>query len=217
MNCVVVRAGRLARRAAITTPSATSRASARRSPAGAPMPGPIVVIGAGGGARAVLVEPDRPGRARNPRWSIARLPARRPWRGNWAARSRAVPWDERARRARRRGHADQHHQPGHGRRAAARAGARHICRTSALVSDIIYIPRETPLLAAARKRGNPAVNGLGMLLHQARPAFQRLVRHHARGDAGAARNDRGDDVMRRWTMAAVRTTIRPPDDIRGCP
>ena len=41
----------------------------------------------------------------------------------------------------------------------------------ALVSDIFYIPRETPLLAAARRRGNPTVNGLGMLLHQARPAF----------------------------------------------
>jgi shikimate dehydrogenase len=35
----------------------------------------------------------------------------------------------------------------------------------------VYIPRETPLLAAARARGNPTVNGLGMLLHQARPAF----------------------------------------------
>ena len=42
---------------------------------------------------------------------------------------------------------------------------------AALVSDIIYIPGETALLAAARKRGNPTVNGLGMLLHQARPAF----------------------------------------------
>jgi shikimate dehydrogenase len=41
----------------------------------------------------------------------------------------------------------------------------------ALVSDIIYIPSATPLLAAARQRGNPTVNGLGMLLHQARPAF----------------------------------------------
>jgi shikimate dehydrogenase len=42
---------------------------------------------------------------------------------------------------------------------------------SALVSDIIYIPQETPLLAAARQRGNRTVNGLGMLLNQARPAF----------------------------------------------
>lgn len=44
--------------------------------------------------------------------------------------------------------------------------------TSAIVSDIIYIPLETPLLAAARLRGNIAVNGIGMLLHQARPAFK---------------------------------------------
>jgi shikimate dehydrogenase len=43
---------------------------------------------------------------------------------------------------------------------------------AALVCDIIYNPLETPLLAAARKRGNPTVNGLGMLLNQARPAFE---------------------------------------------
>lgn len=43
--------------------------------------------------------------------------------------------------------------------------------TSALVSDIIYIPGETQLLKQARQRGNVTVNGLGMLLHQARPAF----------------------------------------------
>jgi len=42
----------------------------------------------------------------------------------------------------------------------------------ALAVDIIYIPLETPFLAAARKRGNPTVNGLGMLLHQGRPAWQ---------------------------------------------
>ena len=44
--------------------------------------------------------------------------------------------------------------------------------TTALVSDLIYIPLETPLLAAARARGNLTVNGLGMLLHQAVPAFE---------------------------------------------
>jgi len=43
---------------------------------------------------------------------------------------------------------------------------------TALVSDIIYTPLETPLLAAARRRGNPTVGGLGMLLHQARPAWR---------------------------------------------
>jgi shikimate dehydrogenase len=41
----------------------------------------------------------------------------------------------------------------------------------AIVADVIYVPRETPLLAAARARGNRTVNGLGMLLNQARPAF----------------------------------------------
>lgn len=39
----------------------------------------------------------------------------------------------------------------------------------ALVSDAIGIPLETPLLAAARQRGHQTVNGLGMLLNQARP------------------------------------------------
>ena len=42
---------------------------------------------------------------------------------------------------------------------------------TALVNDIVYAPLETPLLSAARRRGNPVVDGLGMLLHQARPAF----------------------------------------------
>ena len=41
----------------------------------------------------------------------------------------------------------------------------------ALVGDLIYVPPETPLLAAARTRGNVTVNGLGLLLNQARPAF----------------------------------------------
>jgi shikimate dehydrogenase len=43
--------------------------------------------------------------------------------------------------------------------------------SSALVNDIVYVPLETPLLASARARGNPVVDGLGMLLHQARPGF----------------------------------------------
>lgn len=41
----------------------------------------------------------------------------------------------------------------------------------AVVNDIVYTPLETPLLAVARARGNPVVDGLGMLLHQARPGF----------------------------------------------
>ncbi len=41
----------------------------------------------------------------------------------------------------------------------------------AVVYDIVYVPLETPLLGAARKRGLKTVDGLGMLLHQAVPGF----------------------------------------------
>ncbi len=42
----------------------------------------------------------------------------------------------------------------------------------ALVCDIVYTPLQPKLLRDARARGNATVNGLGMLLHQARPAFE---------------------------------------------
>ena len=43
----------------------------------------------------------------------------------------------------------------------------------AVVADIVYAPLETPLLATAREKGCRTVDGLGMLLHQAVPGFQR--------------------------------------------
>lgn len=43
---------------------------------------------------------------------------------------------------------------------------------TAVVSDIVYTPFETSLLAEARRRGNRVVDGLGMLLHQGRPGFR---------------------------------------------
>lgn len=46
-------------------------------------------------------------------------------------------------------------------------------KPSAVVADIVYVPLETPLLAAARVRGLRTLDGLGMLLHQAAPGFQR--------------------------------------------
>ena len=41
----------------------------------------------------------------------------------------------------------------------------------ALVTDIVYVPLETPILAMARRQGMRTVDGLGMLLHQAVPGF----------------------------------------------
>lgn len=43
---------------------------------------------------------------------------------------------------------------------------------TALVNDIVYAPLETDLLTRARQRGNPVVDGLGMLLWQAAPGFE---------------------------------------------
>ena len=45
--------------------------------------------------------------------------------------------------------------------------------SDAVVSDVVYVPLRTPLIEAARARGLRTVEGLGMLLHQAAPAFER--------------------------------------------
>jgi len=42
-----------------------------------------------------------------------------------------------------------------------------------IVADLVYVPLVTPLLAAAQARGLAAVDGLGMLLHQAVPGFEK--------------------------------------------
>jgi shikimate dehydrogenase len=131
--------------------------------------GPIVVVGAGGGARAVLVGLIDQG-ARE-----IRLVNRTSMRSKALARELGGPiialsWEERA--AALEGAAMLVNATNQGMVGeAALDVALDRLPVSALVSDIVYIPRETPLLAAARKRGNRTVNGLGMLLHQARPAF----------------------------------------------
>ena len=43
----------------------------------------------------------------------------------------------------------------------------------AVVADAVYVPLRTPLIEAAGARGLRAAEGLGMLLHQAAPAFAR--------------------------------------------
>jgi shikimate dehydrogenase len=46
-------------------------------------------------------------------------------------------------------------------------------RDTCVVTDLVYVPLQTPLLLAARSRGLTAVDGLGMLLHQATPGFEK--------------------------------------------
>ena len=132
--------------------------------------GPIVVIGAGGGARAVLVGLIDQG-AREIRL-INRTPARaQALERELGGPVHALPWE--ARESALGDAAMLINTTSQGMVGQPPLElALDALPTTALVSDIVYIPRETPLLAAARKRGNPAVNGLGMLLHQARPAFR---------------------------------------------
>ncbi len=68
-------------------------------------------------------------------------------------------------------------------------------RAGATVFDLVYVPAETPLVAAARARGLRAANGSEMLIAQAAAAFERWTRV-----AGMA------DVMR----AAVAPLLADP-------
>jgi shikimate dehydrogenase len=132
--------------------------------------GPAVLLGAGGAARAVAVALLDAG-APEVRL-LNRTPDRaRTLAGELGGPIYAVEWAE---------------------RAAALDGAALLVNTTslgmrgqpplvlaldalprtALVTDVVYTPLITALLAVARARGNPVVDGLGMLLHQARPGFR---------------------------------------------
>jgi len=132
--------------------------------------GPAVVIGAGGGARAVvycLVERG----ARE-----IRLINRTRERADALARdfgSSVTPldWDDRHRALEGAALLVNTTSQGMIGQAALDLSLDALPST-ALVVDIVYIPLETPLLAAARRRGNPAMDGLGMLLHQAGIAWR---------------------------------------------
>ena len=132
--------------------------------------GPVTVVGAGGAARAVIVSlidrGARDVRLTNRSWAKAYDMAQ-----EFGPPVRAVAW------------ADRHdalrdiallvnttNQGMHGEPALDLSLDQ--LPVQALVSDVIYVPLETPLLTAAKARGNTTVNGLGMLINQARPAFE---------------------------------------------
>jgi shikimate dehydrogenase len=143
---------------------------AQRQPAWRGDAGPVVVIGAGGGARAIVYALAQRG-ARE-----IRVVNRTRARAEDLAREFGPPiaafaWEER-------------HLALEGAvlvvntTSQGMVGQRPLelsldnLPTAAIVSDIVYAPLNTPLLAAARARGNPVVDGLGMLLHQVRPAWK---------------------------------------------
>lgn len=132
--------------------------------------GPVVVLGAGGGARAIVVTLIAEG-AKEIRLLNRTTERAQELASAAGSQVRALPWEK---------------------RAEALDGAALLVNTTsqgmvgqepleialdalpktALVSDIVYNPLITPLLASAKARGNTIVDGLGMLLHQARPAFR---------------------------------------------
>jgi shikimate dehydrogenase len=132
--------------------------------------GPIVVIVAGGSARAGVVGLIDEG-ARDIRIVNRTLARAQVLQRDFGGPVVAVPWEERSHALQDAAMLVNSTNQGMSGEPALDLALEHL-PASALVSDIIYIPRETPLLAAARARGNPTVNGLGMLIHQARPAFK---------------------------------------------
>ncbi|MGH6882009.1 shikimate dehydrogenase [Hypericibacter sp.] len=139
------------------------------APAWRPRNAPAVVIGAGGASRALLVALTDAGLPE------IRLVNRTSGRADALAASlggpiRVMGWSDRAKALDGAGLLVNATTQGMAGQPALELPLDHL-PPDAVVNDIVYVPLETPLLAAARRRGNPVVDGLGMLLHQARPGF----------------------------------------------
>src|SRR5665647_2078278 len=132
--------------------------------------GPITVLGAGGAARAVVLSLADRG-AKEIRLANRSLEKAQDLAREFGSPVRAVPWEERHDALSDVALLVNTTNQGMAGQSPLDLSLDRLPK-HALVSDVIYIPIETPLLAAARQRGNPTVNGLGMLLNQARPAFK---------------------------------------------
>jgi shikimate dehydrogenase len=131
--------------------------------------GPALVLGAGGAARAIVVGLLDEG-APEVRITNRTLERAQALAADFGERVKVIPWD--ARNEAMQGAAllvNTTTQGMHGQ-SPLDVVLDHLPE-SAMVSDAVYIPQDTPLLVAARLRGHRTVNGLGMLLNQARPAF----------------------------------------------
>ncbi|MGJ4929390.1 shikimate dehydrogenase [Bradyrhizobium sp. HKCCYLS2038] len=132
--------------------------------------GPILLLGAGGAARAVVVALLENG-ARDIRISNRTAEKAQAIAAEFGSAISTVPWDHRS--AAVAGVALLINSTDRGM-IGKPALEIDLAKLSAktLVADLIYTPLETPFLADARTRGCTTVNGLGLLLNQARLAFQ---------------------------------------------
>jgi len=138
-------------------------------PAWRPDSGPVLVLGAGGAARAVVASLAAQG-AREIRVANRTTAKAREIADVVGPAVKVLPWDRREEGldgVALLANATSLGSPGKG---SLEISLDRLPR-DAVVGDLIYVPPETPLLAAARQRGHIAVNGLGLLLNQARPAF----------------------------------------------
>jgi shikimate dehydrogenase len=138
-------------------------------PAWSPGSGPILVLGAGGAARAVVASLAAQG-ATEIRLTNRTLAKAQEIAAAIGPAVTVVPWEEREDALDGIALLANATSLGMAGKPALEMPLRRLPQR-ALVGDLIYIPPETPLLAEARARGNVAVNGLGLLLNQARPAF----------------------------------------------
>lgn len=135
-----------------------------------PAGGPAVVVGAGGAARAVafaLADGGAP-EIRIVNRTSARADALAAELGLMA---RAWPWADRAGSLRQAGLLVNTTKLGMEGEAPLDLPLDALPR-EAVVTDAVYVPLHTALLVEAAARGNRVVDGLGMLLHQARPGFE---------------------------------------------
>ena len=131
--------------------------------------GPVTVLGAGGGARAVVLSLAAQGapeiRVCNRSFDKAQGLA-----AEFGAPVRAVAWEQRHDAVQDVALLVNTTNQGMSGQPPLDLRLDRL-PVSAVVSDLVYVPLETPLLASARQRGNRVVDGLGMLLYQACPAF----------------------------------------------
>ena len=131
--------------------------------------GPSVVLGAGGAARAVIAGLLQHGateiRVCNRTWDTALS-----LQNEFGSAVRAVRWEDRGDALFECALLVNTTNQGMQGQPALDLPLQYL-PTTALVADIVYAPLETPLLKDAAARGNATVNGLGMLINQARLAF----------------------------------------------
>jgi shikimate dehydrogenase len=135
--------------------------------------GPAIVLGAGGGAHGVvaaLIEA-RAEEIRIVNRTLARAERLASDLASPATRITVQPWNERDAALRDAGLLVNTTSLGMSGEGQLEIDLEQL-PPSAVVVDIVYVPLETPLLTAARQRGNRTVDGLGMLLHQGRPGFE---------------------------------------------